>query len=83
MVFGIYRLPVYCIRGLSEAIRIRLLREVCVVLHNRLIHVFNLLWTVPLSESEIPVPTMTQTKLSGEVTCLSMITKLWNRKLTH
>jgi hypothetical protein len=86
MVFGIYRLPIYCIRGPSEAIRIWLLREegfICVVLHNRLIHIFNSLWTDPLSENEIPVPTMPRTKLGGEVICLSMCTKLRYRKLTH
>jgi hypothetical protein len=52
MVSGIDRLLVYCIRGLSEAICIRLLREVCVELHNRLIQVFNSLWTVSLSETK-------------------------------
>ena len=83
MVFGIYRLPVYCIRDLSEATRIRLLQKVFVVLHNQLIHIFNLLWTGLLSENKVPVPTMPKTKLSTEMTCLSMFTKLRNRKLTH
>jgi hypothetical protein len=53
-------LSVYCIRGLCEATCIRLLHKVFVVLHNQLIHVFNLLWTAPLSEHEIPVPAMLQ-----------------------
>jgi hypothetical protein len=83
MEFGIYRLPVYCIRDLSKATRIRLLCKVGVVLHKRLIHVFNLLWTVPLSENETPVPAVPQIQFGDEVTCLSMIVKPRNQNLTH
>jgi hypothetical protein len=82
MESGIYVLPVYCIRELSEATRISLLHKVFVVLHNKLTHIFNFLWTVLVSENEIPVPAIHQMKFGCKVTCLPLIGKPRNLNLT-